>query len=66
MDMGSRRLDLFFTQALTGLQAIKALTQFIVTFRVTPGCKIFSDLGSDLTSKVSYDVFSSLLTIFYI
>lgn len=52
MDMASRRLDVFISQSLTGTQAVKALAQFLVTFKAVPGARIFTDLGSDLTSKV--------------
>lgn len=50
MDMASRKLDIRFVQSLTAVQAIKAAQQFIQTFQLSAGGKIFTDAGSDFTS----------------
>jgi transposase InsO family protein len=53
MDLATRKLDLFFTHSLSAVQAVKALQQFIETFKCKPvGVHLFTDFGAEMTGAI--------------
>lgn len=52
MDLASRRLDIFFTHALTAVQAVKAARQFLATFQARPDVRLFTDFGAEMVGTV--------------